>query len=140
MGSKKRTLASRDTGDSNEPPRKKKKTTSESTPVSEETAFPRGGKSALSSIEVKKIHEEVKQDLFSNPSKLLPKAKKTPKTTKKKNVKKNKSSKVTKLEDEDENDNSFEGIIRRLDRDAPSVAESISFNVCYQIKLDQVIL
>ena len=113
-----------------EPPKKKIKISSSDT--IEEVAFPRGGKSVLSSLEVRKIHEEVKQDLFkgtSSPQKKPISKKKSTSTTKKK------PTKVKKLEEDDDLDDSVEGMIRRLDRDTPTVADSISFHVCL---LDQV--
>ena len=45
-------------------PAAKKKKTSVASDVTEE-AFPRGGKSVLSSLEIRKIHQQVKQDLFT---------------------------------------------------------------------------
>lgn len=110
----------------------KKKKTSVSTDVTEE-AFPRGGKGVLSSIEVKKIHEEVKHDLFRNPNPSTPQKEENNNSNKRKKTPKRRSKKQQnqKMEEEEEiNDDSFEGIIKRLDRDAPTYAENLSQNVC----------
>lgn len=114
-------------------PAKKKKKISSSTEASGEaqkdTPFPRGGKSVLSSLEKRKIHQQVKQDLFSgassSPGKEKPKKKSKP--TPRKKTKKSKSK--TDDAPAEETDDSIEGILQRLDRDAPSQAHPITFHV-----------
>jgi rRNA biogenesis protein RRP5 len=122
--------------ESAQPAKKKKKTSA--TPVVEsepkEEAFPRGGKSLLTPLEVKKIHEEVKRDLFSgkvstSASSEGDKDKKKKKPASATGKPKAPAKKKEKVEEEEDTDDSLDGILRRLDRDAPKQAVPITFNV-----------
>ena len=119
-----------------QPAKKKKKISSSSSAdvsqeASKDTPFPRGGKSVLSSLEKRKIHQQVKQDLFSgaaSPSPSKDKGKKQSKTTPRKKKTPTKKQKEADAPVED-TDDSIEGILQRLDRDAPSQANPITFHV-----------
>lgn len=109
----------------------KKKKTSSSTDVTEE-AFPRGGKGVLSSIEVRKIHEQVKHDLFKSGGINQKEGKEKSNIRSKKNTTPRKRSKKEqpKVDEDEVMDDSFEGIIKRLDKDAPKYAENMNYSVC----------